>query len=530
MKFWFYCTMGLLMSSVAAAQGQTADRQAQAKTVAALVDEQTIGIARVDLTRLDLDQLLKQAAELAPGSEKLLAPVVEKARPEIKRLTALGAKDFYLLVSLADPQRPVRVFSLADGADAKALREAIGAQPTEVVEQLNHSLVVGEKQAVERIKTQAPAVRPEIARAFAAAGDSPIQLLLLPTSDNRRVIEELLPELPAEVGGGSSTVLTRGAMWAAAGVDLAPQPQFRLVIQSQDPEAAAALREKWLAVLKLIGGNPRVAQAVGQFDELAAKLSPEIKGDRVQLVVGQDGHVWGPLAELLKMAGGEAQKQARRNRAINNLKQIGLAFHNYHDVHKTFPAAASYDANGKPLLSWRVHILPFLDQAPLYKEFHLDEPWDSQHNRKLIERMPETYRSRNWSPNEPTETCLVGVTSAAGKLKPIVGAAPAGTTLEDQIGTMFQGREGIKIQQVTDGTSNTILIVESDAEHAAIWTKPDDLPYDDEQPSQDFGFDENAMVPLLFCDGSVRMLKKSLPAETWRRLLLRNDSQPVSTD
>lgn len=532
MRCFIACLLGVLLcGATAAAQSPTkSSGKARAETIARFVDEQTIGVVHVNLSRIDFDRLLKQAAELAPGSEKLLAPGIEKTRPSVKRLIASGAKHAYLLFSLADPQRPLRVFGFEDGADVKALREAIGAQPSEAIEQLDHTLAVGDKQMIERIKSQTPAARPEIARAFEAAGDSAIQLLLLPTADNRRVIEELLPNLPAEMGGGSSKVLTRGVMWAAAGIDISPQPEIGLVIQSQDADAAAALRDKWLAVLKLIGRDARVAKLVPQFEQIAEKLAPAAKGDRLQLVVKKDSLAWGPLAELLRMAGGEAQKQVRRNQAINHLKQIALAFHNYHDVHKFFPAAASYGADGKPLLSWRVHILPFLDQAPLYKEFHLDEPWDSEHNLKLIERMPETYRSRNWSPNEPTKTCLVGVTSAAGKPKPIAGAAPAGTTLQDQIGTMFQGREGIKIQQVNDGTSNTILIVESDAEHAVVWTKPDDLPYDAEQPVKGFGFDENGLVPAAFCDGSVRMLKKSLDAEMWRRLLLRNDGRTVSID
>ncbi|HUY88637.1 MAG TPA: DUF1559 domain-containing protein [Pirellulales bacterium] len=531
MRYSVLCTLGLMLSGADAAQAQTqlvGDHRANA--IAPFVDEQTIGLARVDLTRLDFDQLLKQAALLAPGSEKLLAPAVEYLRPMAEHLVDSGVKEVYLVASLADvPHPPFFVFPLAAGADASSLEQWHGELHVETIEHVGKALFAGDKKTLERIKRQSPAARPEIARAFAAAGDSAVQLLLLPTADNRRVIEELLPTLPAEVGGGSTKVVTRGAMWAAAGIDLTPQPRLRLVMQSQDREAAAALHDKWLAVLKLIGRDARVAKIVPQFEEIAVRLAPEIKGDRLQLTLEKDSLALGPLAELLQTAGVEAQKQAQRNRAIGHLKQIGLAFHNYHDVYKTFPAAASYSPDGKPLLSWRVHILPFLDQAPLYKEFHLDEPWDSEHNRKLIERMPETYRSRNWSPDEPTKTCLVGVTGDGGRIVVALGGS-AGAPVKDRIGTMFQGREGIKIQQVTDGTSNTILVVESDAEHAVVWTKPDDLPYDAEQPVKGFGFDENGMVPTLFCDGSVRMLKKSLEAETWRRLLLRNDGNPVSSN
>ena len=73
---------------------------------------------------------------------------------------------------------------------------------------------------------------------------------------------------------------------------------------------------------------------------------------------------------------------------MNNLKQIGLAMHNYHDARGRLPAAYTVDKDGKPLLSWRVLILPYTEEAALYKEFHLDEPWDSEHNKNLIARMP----------------------------------------------------------------------------------------------------------------------------------------------
>ena len=97
--------------------------------------------------------------------------------------------------------------------------------------------------------------------------------------------------------------------------------------------------------------------------------------------------VHGPTALTAPFA-----ENAARSQCINNLKQIGLAMHNYHAMHKTFPPAYTVDKAGKPLLSWRVLILPYLEQDALYKEFHLDEPWDSEHNRALIDRMPATYR------------------------------------------------------------------------------------------------------------------------------------------
>ena len=82
---------------------------------------------------------------------------------------------------------------------------------------------------------------------------------------------------------------------------------------------------------------------------------------------------------------------ARRVQCVNNLKQIALAMHNYHSANNAFPRPASLDEKGKPLLSWRVAILPYLEQQELYDKFKLDEPWDSPHNKALLKEMPPVY-------------------------------------------------------------------------------------------------------------------------------------------
>jgi hypothetical protein len=115
---------------------------------------------------------------------------------------------------------------------------------------------------------------------------------------------------------------------------------------------------------------------------------------------------WRSLAALVVLAGlgallaclqavasakdGEDNAEDRK-KSENNLKQLALAMHNYHDVNGRFPPAASRGADDKPLLSWRVMILPYLEQEALYKEFNMDEPWDSEQNKKLLAKMPDIY-------------------------------------------------------------------------------------------------------------------------------------------
>ncbi|HMP78968.1 MAG TPA: DUF1559 domain-containing protein, partial [Pirellulaceae bacterium] len=91
----------------------------------------------------------------------------------------------------------------------------------------------------------------------------------------------------------------------------------------------------------------------------------------------------------------QVRAAAQRASSQNNMRLIVIAAHNFHETYRRFPAAYSVDEEGQPLLSWRVHLLPFLDNNRLYEQFRLDEPWDSEHNIRLVEQMPDIYRSPN---------------------------------------------------------------------------------------------------------------------------------------
>ncbi|MBM4090163.1 MAG: DUF1559 domain-containing protein, partial [Planctomycetes bacterium] len=151
-----------------------------------------------------------------------------------------------------------------------------------------------------------------------------------------------------------------------------------------------------------MSGDDPVEQAGMQYAQRITKrmfemFRPQRTANRVK--ISQEGEAGaqtatiGILVALLLPAVQSAREAARRTSSSNNLKQIALAMHNYHDVYKKFPPRASLDANGKPLLSWRVHILPFVEEVALYEQFKLDEPWDSPHNSQLIDKMPRVYQN-----------------------------------------------------------------------------------------------------------------------------------------
>ncbi|MFY8202267.1 MAG: DUF1559 domain-containing protein, partial [Pirellula staleyi] len=167
-----------------------------------------------------------------------------------------------------------------------------------------------------------------------------------------------------------------------------------------------------------------------------------------------------------------------------NLKQIMLAMHNHESAFKQFPARATRDADGKPLLSWRVKILPFIEQNGLYQEFHQDEPWDSEHNIKLLERMPAVYK-------HPSYVGLEGHT---------VYMVPY------QKGNVWTSAKP-KIRNITDGTSNTIACFETNDERAVPWTKPDDIDLDQDDIFDFFRF---GVSNVGMFDGSVRAIAPSI--------------------
>ncbi len=200
------------------------------------------------------------------------------------------------------------------------------------------------------------------------------------------------------------------------------------------------------------------------------------------------------LAALLLPAVQQAREAARRTQAKNNLKQIGLAMHNYHDTYGRFPERVVQDKKGEPGLSWRVKLLPFMDEGNLYNQFHLDEPWDSEHNKELISKMPLFYSSPG-STDLPTE----------GKTRYVVLVGD---------GFLFDGDEGPAIGDVTDGTSNTIMVVEANPDSAVIWTQPDDLEIDLEDILAGLEGSRVGGFHALLCDGSVRFISQNIDPDT----------------
>jgi hypothetical protein len=218
---------------------------------------------------------------------------------------------------------------------------------------------------------------------------------------------------------------------------------------------------------------------------------------------------------LLVPAFPHAGGTARRCQCMNNLKQIGLALHNYHDRHGCYPPAYTTDQSGRPLHGWRTLLLPHLERSDLYKKLRLDEPWDSQHNRAVAKedkgsllytfRCPSEHRSRD------TDTSYVM----------LVGP-----------GTISNHGSCTKSEAITDGPANTVIVVEM-ARSGIPWMEPRDLNVEEMAPAIN---DLDAPCPrsehpglanALLADGVVKRIDEDIEPKLLRALMTIDGGEDV---
>jgi beta-lactamase regulating signal transducer with metallopeptidase domain len=248
---------------------------------------------------------------------------------------------------------------------------------------------------------------------------------------------------------------------------------------------------------------------LAQAEKFLAQVKPTREGNVVSVKV-EGTEAFGPLvASLLLPAISKARGAAQRAQSTNNLRQISLAMLNYHDVHKHYPAASILGPDGKTRHSWRVAILPYIEQENLYKQYRFDEPWDSENNKRLLSHIPAVFQHPN----------------AKGK------STNSSYYLLTGVGGIFQeeaAKKGTSLATVRDGTSNTILAVE--AIRDIPWTKPEDIPFDVDGPLPKLGgFDPQGFLAA-FADGAVRIVSTSVDAKVFKALFTAGGGEVVSPD
>ena len=212
------------------------------------------------------------------------------------------------------------------------------------------------------------------------------------------------------------------------------------------------------------------------------------------------------LIALLLPAVQAAREAARRMQASNHLKQLALAMQNYHDYYGALPPAVVTDANGNPLYSGRVLLLPFMEQKPLYDQFKKDEPWDSPSNRAFSRMDIATFKDPSAPRGQPGQTDFVFVTG---------------------VGTALEARKGAvaKFTDITDGTSNTLFMIEIKGS-GINWAEPRDL--DITQPMSLPPGNHPGGNVAVFYDGHTQMIPKTTPPQSIHGLATRAGGEIVN--
>jgi hypothetical protein len=306
------------------------------------------------------------------------------------------------------------------------------------------------------------------------------------------VTPELAQQAASAPGGMPPAFLKTKAMFAS--LDLTERVQLKVSLAMEDA-AAAVETKKAVDGLVALGGlmlnqptKDPVLDLLSKAGQQAMKsLQVNLQDKEVVVMAEADAKVLEDLSKQFAQSMGNATTAVVE---INNLKQIGLAWHNYLATYNTFPPQSV----GKGL-SWRVAILPYIEQPDLYRQFNMNEPWDGPTNRRLIPLMPKIYES------------------VGNKTKPgfTFYQTFVGPNTINKIPT-----QGIRLQQIVDGTSNTIVIAESS--RAVEWTKPDDIAISPKQPITLGGANPQGFLAV-FADGQVQRVPRSVSQQVLRWLI-----------
>lgn len=502
----------VLPPTAAAVATPTGTPASRAATIAPYLDDSTIAVIRVDVGKLDIEQAVASFQQIAGDEMTDLEKANQEKMVETGRTIKKHIQEIYLVLSFADfpLNPPLAVVKLAPGGDPKmvyALHKSPNASgPIDEAEfekstYLNGDLLaIGNERSIMRVKAPNPANIPQLEPAFQLAGDALVQVAYIPTENARKTLELLMPEMPPQLGFDRK-MLVQSLQYGAIGIELLPKPELSVQVQATDADSARRLHEGLGRLMEMAKLQPNLPADAG---EILSGLMPELQSEKLSLALKQGNPTYNKLEAQIKEAVAASREAANRMVSSNNLKQIALAMLNHHDAQGKFPLSAP--PNSQPGLSWRVHLLPYLGEEELYRQFNLNEPWDSATNKPLVEKMPQVYMHPNVRGLEKGRTVYV---------------VPAGSE------TVFPPGDALTFAQVRDGTSNTILLLEVDPSRAVIWTQPEDWLSNGTGNPEGLYLWKNRSFLVGMVDGSVHPIRGDVSPDDFRKLLSPRDGQPV---
>ncbi|MEM8944697.1 MAG: DUF1559 domain-containing protein [Planctomycetota bacterium] len=488
------------------------------------ITDEVVAVAYLDLSQIDTLGTLEWIDGLGfgptEGQRKRATDLMLKVQQRFDETWDYGARFVYLLFRASDLQHggPAWVLPIKEGGDSRGMLGLLlsGRPDRFEIERdmrppffpdycaVHKSAVVGgyTPEQLKQIKASQPAADRDLTEAWNALGLADCGLIVFGDEDSRRVVREMFPALPPPFAKISGELIADRLAWGGIAADLPPRTTLNLIVQADEPATAQSLQQIVRDAMELLKIVPLVQNSLDLDDlvTMTSLIDPEVFES--QLTISFDNLLFDldRLARLVTPSIKSIRQETQRNGRTAKFKQIALGMLNYESARGTYPPRATYSEDGKPLLSWRVHILPYLGLMDLYKKFRLDEPWDSEHNKQLIPLIPDVYV-------DPDPA--LARRNSQGNTSFVVPTGPD---------TLYSGVEAPTLKDLKDGTSNTILLVEVRPIAAPVWTRPKDwtptkIPY------EMLRRDDRDWFTTAYCDGSVGVYPLSTPVGTLRELL-----------
>ena len=497
--------------------------------------DDVVAVAYLDVSQIDTLGLLEWAEKLGlgpkTGQRSQANNLMLKIQQQVDTFADSGARYVYALFRVSDMTHggPTWVVPVAENGNPRAVMGMIlSGRPDRWELELDarpgffpeHCEIAGDavlgansEEQLEKLKTTRTKNPRDLSAAWKALGQGHCGLLIFGNRDSRRVVREMFPALPAPFAAIDGELLGKHLQWGGLVADLPPDPKLEVLFQTDQRESAEVMQKAIQEGLSWVERFPYSQQflSADELHALGKSLAPKISGERVMITFEDMLSDLQRIAKLLAPPVKAARQAANRSLRINRFKNILLAMLNYESARGTYPPRSTFSDDGKPLLSWRVHILPYLEGGgELYNQFRLDEPWDSEHNKQLIPLMPEVYADPDPALSQR---------NAAGRTTFVVPTGPR---------TVFEGPEPVEIKEIIDGTSNTIMLVEVWSMAGPNWTEPKDWFVDTNNLWERLPRGDRDWFTAGFCDGSVQIIHRSVSEETLRALLSKSGRETVN--
>lgn len=476
------CTAILLAHSVAFAQPTIHEG------VEEHLDSTTVFVGWLDITKVDLAETAEFISAFGPAPDEDNLAQIQVFQQALK---GLEVTRIYLHSSFANMSQGVPSF-------------VVPSKQPKSVKLLAETILNGSGMSVIEKDNAVLITAPALAEAQGAADAKAPNSALLKALKNTNTPHGMVAAIDSEMLRTAMQVLAAGGAQEAddlvAMVQTLPNIKSLSMGLEKMPPSKASLGIEASNAEKVESGVTAFLKSFAP--DVLKTVSISRKGSEIQLSTGD-------VVETLRVL--ETVSGATQTSRMNDFKQVALSLHNYYSAYEHFPPQSLTSKEGKRLLSWRVLVLPFLEQQELYSKFHLDEPWDSPHNLKVASAIPPVYKMQ-------------------GKQELDENGVPKTTLLAPLTKNSIFGKPGAptEFRNVVDGTSNTIWLVEAGSSKAVPWTKPADLVINTSDPMTSiFGDEEPADFIASMADGSVHMLKATLAKKVINALITMNGGEVI---